>query len=202
MIMTYFPLQQISYRKELSLCRQCLPDPLDKKEKPGYAPFPALLYCFSTIDLLGALYCGHARSGGTVTNSKQYMKDIMNLDSDQIRYLQVIFRHKLVHLALPKGVFYDQVTEKNITWQHNEDPHSRHLEVETPASPMQHVIWGSNSISYDSGFIIGIRRFKDNIKDSVYRKKDGYLERLKVEIDLKNNFKKAINQIHDPTVSN
>jgi len=34
-----------------------------KKEEPEYAPasFPALLYCFSIVDLLGSLYAGDAR---------------------------------------------------------------------------------------------------------------------------------------------
>jgi hypothetical protein len=85
--------------------------------------------------------------------------------------------------------------------QYNEKPGAKHLEVENLISPKEQIIWGSNTITYDSGFITGIRKFKDNIKDSVYRMTDGYLKQLNSEIDLKNNFKKAIDQIHDPTIS-
>jgi len=38
------------------------------------APFPALLYCFATIDLLGALYSGNAaRNAPTSPQSREYM---------------------------------------------------------------------------------------------------------------------------------
>jgi hypothetical protein len=43
--------------------------PADKKEVAAYAPFPALMYCFSIMDLLGSLYAGNARSGNTTDNS-------------------------------------------------------------------------------------------------------------------------------------
>jgi hypothetical protein len=36
-----------------------------------YSPIPALMYCFSMIDLLGALYAGNAKGGDTTTNSKK-----------------------------------------------------------------------------------------------------------------------------------
>jgi hypothetical protein len=65
------------------------------------APFPALLYCFSTVDLFGALYAGHARPGGTARNAEAYMRDVMHYTTEQARLLQRVFRHKLVHLATP-----------------------------------------------------------------------------------------------------
>ena len=43
-----------------------------------YAPYPALIYCFSNIDLLGALYAGKAgRDANTTQQSKNYMKLFM-----------------------------------------------------------------------------------------------------------------------------
>jgi hypothetical protein len=68
--------------------KRCLPTDVDRKEGLCYAPFPALLYCFSVIDLLGALYAGHARSSRTIVNSKKYMKDLMSYKEDQIDILQ------------------------------------------------------------------------------------------------------------------
>lgn len=87
--------------------KRCLPADVDKKEAPCYAPFPALLYCFSVIDLLGALYAGHARSSKTVDNSKKYMNDLMKYGKDQFNILQKMFRHKMVHLAQPKPIMKD-----------------------------------------------------------------------------------------------
>jgi len=70
-----------------------------------YAPFPALLYCFSTIDLLGSLLEGDAsRKADTTNNSKRYMKYFMNYTIEQANLLIDIFRHKLVHLAQPHFV--------------------------------------------------------------------------------------------------
>jgi len=43
--------------------------PTAKIEAAEYAPFPALLYCFSIMDLLGSLYAGNARSGITTDNA-------------------------------------------------------------------------------------------------------------------------------------
>ena len=43
-----------------------------------YAPYLALIYCFSNIDLLGALYAGKAgRDANTTQQSKNYMKLFM-----------------------------------------------------------------------------------------------------------------------------
>jgi hypothetical protein len=56
---------------------RCVPNAQDKSERTCYAPFPALLYCFSIIDLLGAVYAGNARSGNTTKNSENYMKDFL-----------------------------------------------------------------------------------------------------------------------------
>jgi hypothetical protein len=68
--------------------RHCLRKP--------YAPFPAILYCFSTIDLLGALRSGRARrSSGTTKQAADYMERFMNYRSEQSRLLQDIYRHKL-----------------------------------------------------------------------------------------------------------
>lgn len=78
--------------------RHCLQEP--------YAPFPALLYRFSTtIDLLGALYAGDAtKNAATTRQSADYMQRFMNYTEEQSHLLQSLFRHKIVHLAQPKAV--------------------------------------------------------------------------------------------------
>ena len=79
-------------------CEHCL-----FKEHP--APFPALLYCFATIDLLGALYVGDAKNDASTTKqSLDYMTGIMKYPELQAKLLQKVFRHKLVHLAQPKSI--------------------------------------------------------------------------------------------------
>jgi hypothetical protein len=79
---------------------RCLPT--TKIEAAGYAPFPALLHCFSIVDLLGSLYAGNARSGNTTDNAARYMEKYLNYPKDKLRLLQKIYRHKIVHLSQPK----------------------------------------------------------------------------------------------------
>jgi len=59
---------------------QCLPPYGHKAELAGYALTPALMYCFSTIDLLGSLYYGNARSQNTSENSRNYMQKLMDFN--------------------------------------------------------------------------------------------------------------------------
>src|SRR5215467_1445838 len=67
------------------------------------APFPALLYCFSTIDLLGALYSGNASANAPIAKqAKDYIIDVMKYPALQADLLHRQFGHKLFHLAQPK----------------------------------------------------------------------------------------------------
>ena len=128
------------------------------------APFPAILYCFSVIDLLGALYAGDATSNAhTTEQAKNYMIDFMNYPADEVDLLQKVFRHKLVHLSLPhprikmKGKYY--------IWAVCHDNPSIHLQVR-PAQK-------SNEVH----FHISIQTLVKDITDSVSGS-DGYLNRL------------------------
>jgi hypothetical protein len=65
-----------------------VPNLQDKTESAGYARFPAIMYCFSIIDLLGSLYAGNARSGKTTDNSAKYMEKYLNHPKDKTQLLQ------------------------------------------------------------------------------------------------------------------
>lgn len=78
-------------------------------------PFPALLYCFATVDLLASLYKGDAtgdtrtygKDVGTTRKAKKYMTEIMKYPEYESTLLQDQFRHKIVHLAQPQAVVFD-----------------------------------------------------------------------------------------------
>lgn len=75
----------------------CLQDP--------YAPFPAILLCFSTIDLTGALAAGDGKKHRKTTEqSRAFMRDFMGYTEQNAALLVGIFRHKIVHLGAPKPV--------------------------------------------------------------------------------------------------
>jgi hypothetical protein len=82
----------------------CLSLPFNKTDAPTNAYSPATIYCFSVIDLLGSLYAGNARGGDNTQNARRYMKKFMKYSPDDALLLQRIYRHKLVHLAMPKAV--------------------------------------------------------------------------------------------------
>jgi hypothetical protein len=95
-----------------------------------YAPFPAILLSFSTIDLLGALAAGNAsKNAPTTAQSADYMRQFMNYTADQATLLQGLFRHKLVHLAQPRAVI--SFNGKSVSWHYWHDDASHHLNLVT-----------------------------------------------------------------------
>ncbi len=168
------------------------------RESP-YAPFPALLYCFATIDLLGALFAGKASRKSTAKTTEQaadYMRTLMHYNQDQVDALQQLFRHKLVHLATPKAVV--EIDGKLTGWAYFHDDTRFHMKIYRLPEQREVLIRGPNwKIPYDHEFDISIRHFVEDIKNSVYGS-GGYLESLRRRADLQQAFQAAVMDIYDP----
>ncbi len=161
------------------------------------APFPALLYCFSTIDLLGALYGGNATGKQDKEDKKaeyrtsvlslNYMNDVMQYPQEKANLLQKVFRHKIVHLAQPKPVI--KHSGKLYTWCYEHNNRGIHLQ-EVPTEKADAVT-----------FCISIWSLVEDIVDSVY-KPNGYLHQLENKKALRDKFVKAYTQIfeHEPLI--
>ncbi len=175
---------------------RCLPTA--KIEAAEYVPFPALMYCFSVVDLLGSLYAGNARTGNTTENAARYMEKYMNYPEDKRRLLQKIYRHKIVHLSQPK--FAMLYNKQIIAWKHEEGVTSRHLTID-PTPGYVNIPGKSGKIYCNAQYIISIVTLKDDIKNSVVRSGDGYMEDLRNNTDLQSKFVTAINQIFDPVIT-
>src|SRR6188472_2702655 len=176
----------------------CLPTVHDKTESAAYAPFPAIMYCFSIIDLLGSLYAGNARSRKTTDNSAKYMENYLNYPKEKAQLLQKMYRHKIIHLSQPKpAVLYDK---QIIAWRHDESEPLKHLTID-PTSGDFDLPGRLGRIHCDAQYIISIRALRDDIKNSVVRPKSGYLDDLRNNTDLQNKFVTAINQIYDPVIT-
>ena len=159
---------------------------LNKGTQDWPAPFPALLYCFSTIDLLGALYAGDAQSSqGMSERSKGYMTKIMRYTERQAELLQKVFRHKIVHLAQPNPVI--NYKGRLYTWYYDHNNRGIHLE-EVPTGEPDVV-----------RLCISIWSLVEDIVDSVY-KPNGYLHQLDTEEDLRLKFEKAYCQIFNNVI--
>jgi len=162
-----------------------------------FAPFPALLYCFSTIDLLGALCAGDAtRNAPTTCQSADYMQRFMNYTEEQSRLLQSLFRHKIVHLAQPKAVIEDN--SRLICWRYWHESQEHHLKLVKLSQGSKVQVTSSWEISCDYEFNISISHLVKDIRDSI-ESPNGYLTSLQKIPDLQDRFEKAIAQIYDPT---
>jgi hypothetical protein len=79
-----------------------------------------LIYCFSNIDLLGALYVGKVGKKDAPTNQhcKNCMKHFTGYTEGQSALLQCIYRDKLVHIAEPL-LSVIEYKSRRIAWQYN-----------------------------------------------------------------------------------
>ena len=162
-----------------------------------FAPFPALLYCFSTIDLLGALCAGDAtRNAPSTRQSADYMQNFMNYTKDQSQILQKIFRHKIVHLAQPKAVIQDN--SRLISWRYWHNDPACHLKLKRLPRGSDFSVTQYWKILVDYEFNISISHFMKDIRKSVVSP-SGYLASLQTIPDYQKNFENAIVQIYDPT---
>ena len=156
------------------------------------------MYCFSIIDLLGSLHAGNARSGKTTDNSAKYVEKYLNYPKNKAQLLQKIYHHKIIHLSQPKPAMLHN--KPIIAWRHDENEPSKHLTI-VPTSGNVDLSARLGQIHCDAQYIVSIRVLKEDIKNSVIRSKDGYLEDLRGNTDLQNKFVIAINQIYDPVIT-
>jgi len=177
-----------SLEKDVRHCLfQCGPD--------APAPFPALLYCFATIDLLGALYFGNAsKDAPTSEQSKKYMERFMGYTAEQAKLLQDLFRHKLVHLAQPKPILIDG--SRHISWVYHHKNREKYLQLEALPKKEKILLLQNLSVECDHIFHVSIFHLVEDIKRSI-RKPDGYFALLENSPDLQDKFEKAISQIYD-----
>ena len=156
------------------------------------AAFPAMLYCFSIIDMLGAFYCGEAHSlmRNTSKNFSTYMKDMMDYTQNDCNLLQKIFRHKLVHLAGPNSVFKNN--GDRITWHYAGDLPERHLNLKSEV-PGGWIAPENTRIKHKvtHKFWISLEKLVEDIKQSVL-KPDGYFSKLKTDPTLRENLDDAV----------
>jgi hypothetical protein len=168
-------------------------------DKP-YAPFPALLYCMSSVDFLGALVAGQAAQYDSVTaervrptpNSLRYMRDFMGYTEEQSILILEIFRHKLVHLAQPSPSA--KHNGKIVAWLYEHHPTHKHLLLENAPKDTKIHIKSDWEIPVDQIFTLGITQFMEDIRDSVYRH-GRYLDLLESTLDLQSKFDKAVEEM-------
>lgn len=165
----------------------CLTDP--------YAPFPAILLCFSTIDLLGAISSGDAKKHRKTTEqSKAYMRNFMGYPEPDAALLMDLFRHKLVHLSAPKPVV--EFRGNFIAWRYHHSDPAEHRKL-VPITPTSVDSFPGETLTADHEFRISIHHFGEDIQRSV-NCPGGYLSQLEKTVDLQVKFVSAIHDFYDP----
>lgn len=148
------------------------------------APFPAILYCFSVIDLLGSFVSGKFDEKSDTQNAREYMQKFMYYSNLQIDLLREIFRHKLVHSGQPKPIYKGQ-DGKLYFWRYIHNSRQDHLNIEQ---------LDQDNKKYR--FTLSIYSLAEDIKDSVFNP-EGYLHKLKTTPDLQDKFRKVYQKIYE-----
>jgi hypothetical protein len=181
-------------------CDSLVKDVAHCLSKP-YAPYPAILYCFSTIDLLGALAAGRGDNHRPATqHSRNYIKLFMKYADPIPTLLMGQFRHKLVHLAGPKTVFEyeDNASQKHkVVWNYTHNTAGRHLQLDGVVG-LANIDNGLWTLPYDQSFWLDITSFANDIVNSVFGP-NGYLAQLKTDATMQVRYAAALNDLYDPT---
>lgn len=166
------------------------------------APFPAMLYCFATVDFLGAVAFGNASSHApTTAQAANYMKQFMGYSEEQVRLLQKQFRHKLVHLAQPAPLVRD--VGRLIAWRYWHDNADVHLKLIPFGSakwhePWEFAVWFAGMFPVDYEFNLSITHFASEIVSSAIGPQ-GLIVQMRQNAALQDNVRRAINQILNST---
>lgn len=159
------------------------------------AAFPAILYTFATIDLLGALLGGNGKSAkGTTDRAKAYMMRFMHYSDDQCTLLMDLFRHKIVHLAQPRAVIAFKNTRTS--WHYWHDDSAHHLKLAPVDPPVAVQVTSAFTVTINQEFQINIRHLVSDVIDSVHAP-SGYVHWLAADTDLQCRFGKAIGDIYN-----
>src|SRR4030065_2663152 len=158
--------------------------------KEPFAPFPAIMFCFSTINLFGALYKGDASKNAKSTiQSSEYMQKFMHYSKEQSDLLLGIFRHKIVHLAQPNPYF--KIGSRVMSWGYWHNDRTHHLKMTNITPPVEIQVSSSLLVKCDCRFEISISHFIGDINASVHEP-EGYYHKLKKDKKTQEYFDKAI----------
>jgi hypothetical protein len=145
------------------------------------------------VDAPAALAAGRAdKDAPTTKQAASYLTTYMGYTAEEVRLVQQLFRHKLVHLAEPRSVVRDD-QGRLISWEYWHVPHEARRTV-VPVGPTELVISLGWSVSYDHRFLLSIPTFVEEIAASA----DRYLARLATDPELRTKFEQAVETIYSP----
>ncbi len=167
----YFGAAQIGIRKHSvnQIINFCLNSKIEE------APYLALMYCFATVDLMGAYLTGRFNERKETDNAFQFINKYIGYSREQTLLLQEIYRHKLVHTGLPTSFF--KHNEEVFTWTIHYDNRNFHLKITENGQARC--------------FNISIRDFGQDLINGMIK----YLDELEVNDCLKQKYKKTLHEL-------
>lgn len=123
------------------------------------------------------------------------MVDFMKYTAEQATLLQKVFRHKVVHLAMPQAII--AYNSKMVGWKYYHQNRKEHLKLNRFPSTKVLEVTPSLKLSYDYEFVLGIKDFQEDIVNSVVGK-GGYVNAVKSESVLQRRFETAVTQMFNP----
>jgi hypothetical protein len=187
------------FKKDIDICLTSVNGPKGKKT---HAYMPALLLCFSFIDLLSGLYAGNIRRHG-LNDFVRYMKQFTpaNRYNDyDLTVLYVGFRHKIAHLSHPYLVL-DTAKEKQIggapkrlAWTICAARRKKPLEI-IPGKANRTIKSHPTPwpVSYDHVMKISIAALAADARSSL-KGPTGYLVALQSDPNIRRRFKKCMRE--------
>lgn len=178
------------FKKDIDIC-------LKPDENKSHAYMPALMACFSLLDLFSGLYAGQM-SGHNHEQLIKYMRDFAppnRYDDYCLKVAYVGFRHTLAHLSHPYFVLNtgkdNRLKQKQmlLTWTISEEENDPPIELITLQKPKkikrQPTPW---ALSYDHRIHISIPSLARDTVDTAPR----YLAKLEHDEDLQVKFRKCM----------
>ena len=125
--------------------------------------------------------------------AKKYMINVMKYPKFEVKLLQIQFRHKLVHLAQPKTITYDNSNKRMIGWRLDNRYNRKHMIVELLPTKKTVLTLSPYKMEAEAAFTISVEKLLEDTLNSAH----DYLEMLKKSARLQKNFDDAICGVYD-----
>jgi len=166
-------------------------------------PHLGFIYCLTFLNVLGSFYGGDldrsSGQGGITEPARRYMADLMQYSRQNVNLIQKIFGQNTINILQPKPVTLERESRRYITWKllPNYEEKDQHLTLIKHSKSRRIKSLGGRMLSYDYTLRLSLPQLLEEILNSIYKKRSGYLHLLKSDTRVRKNFHKAISPIYE-----
>lgn len=171
-------------------------------------PYLGFVYCLTFLNFLGSFYAGdsgrqstrgqHSGEGGTMEPAVKYMFDLMQYSHQNVILIQKIFGQSTINILQPKPVIFEKESNRYITWKllPNYEDKDRHLHLIKHSKSRSKKSLRGTVLGYEYTLNLSLPQLLDDILNSIYKKRTGYLHLLRSDSGVRGNFYK-VSQSHE-----